>query len=115
MAATVHKRARANRDLVEHYVYLAEAAGMETAERFLSSAEKSFGDLAQHPGMGARLALRSPKLAGLRKWPVSGFDNNAGFLFTPGRRRLDRAGSPWRARLVGTLGSGMSTASSGAS
>ena len=75
MAATVHKRARANRDLVEHYVYLAEAAGIETAERFLSSAEKSFGELARHPGMGAALALRSPKLAGLRKWPVSGFDN----------------------------------------
>jgi toxin ParE1/3/4 len=43
MAATVHKRARANRDLVEHYVYLAEAAGIETAERFLSSAERSRG------------------------------------------------------------------------
>jgi toxin ParE1/3/4 len=53
MAATVHKRARANRDLVEHYAYLAEAAGIETAERFLSSAEKSFGELARHPGMGA--------------------------------------------------------------
>jgi toxin ParE1/3/4 len=75
MAATVHMRARANRDLVEQYVYLAETAGIETAERLLSSAEKSFGDLARHPGMGTPLALRSPRLAGLRKWPVSGFDN----------------------------------------
>jgi toxin ParE1/3/4 len=109
MAATVHKRARANRDLVEHYVYLAEAAGMETAERFLSSAEKSFGDLAQHPGMGARLALRSPKLAGLRKWPVSGFDNNAGFLFTARGRGLDRACAAWRARLAEAFGNRMRT------
>ena len=75
MAATVHKRARANRDLVEHYVYLAETAGIETAERFLSSAERSFRDLARHPEMGAPLALRSPRLAGLRKWRVSGFDD----------------------------------------
>jgi hypothetical protein len=31
---TVHKRATAKRDLVEDYVYLAERAGIETAERF---------------------------------------------------------------------------------
>jgi toxin ParE1/3/4 len=75
MAASIRKRARAKRDLVEHYVYLAERAGIETAERFLLNAEESFDDLSRHPAMGAPLALRSPKLAGLRKWPVSGFEN----------------------------------------
>ena len=74
MAASIHKRASAKRDLVEHYVYLAENAGIETADRFLWNADKSFGDLSKHPGMGAPLALRSPKLAGLRKWPVSEFE-----------------------------------------
>jgi toxin ParE1/3/4 len=73
--AAIHKRARAMRDLTEHYVYLAEHAGIETAERFLLNADKSFGDLSRHPGMGAPLVLRSPKLAGLRKWVVSGFEN----------------------------------------
>jgi toxin ParE1/3/4 len=55
-------------------VYLAENAGIETAERFLLNADKSFGDLSRHPGMGLALSLRSPKLAGLRKWQVSGFE-----------------------------------------
>jgi hypothetical protein len=31
----VHKRAAAKRDLIGHYVYLADHAGLEVAERFL--------------------------------------------------------------------------------
>jgi hypothetical protein len=38
MAATIHKRASAQHDLVEDYVYLAEHAGIDTAERFFASA-----------------------------------------------------------------------------
>ena len=71
---TVYRRASAKRDLVEDYVYLAEHAGIETAERFLSSALESFEDLAKHPHIGVALALRDPKLAGLRKWQVNGFE-----------------------------------------
>jgi toxin ParE1/3/4 len=71
----VHKRAIAKRDLVEQYVYLAGHAGVEIAERFLASAGESFTDLSRNPGMGSPLSLRSPKLAGLRKWRVSGFEN----------------------------------------
>ena len=74
MATAIHKRASAKRDLVEHYVYLAENAGIETAERFLRNADKSFGDLSKHPGLGAPLALRSLQLTGLRKWPVGEFE-----------------------------------------
>ncbi|HEX3746628.1 MAG TPA: type II toxin-antitoxin system RelE/ParE family toxin [Bryobacteraceae bacterium] len=74
MAATVYKRASALRDLVEDYIYLAEHAGIETAERFLASADKSFGDLSRHPEMGTALPLREPRLAGLRKWRVDGFE-----------------------------------------
>jgi toxin ParE1/3/4 len=48
--AVLHKRARAKRDLVEHYVYLAEHAGIETAERFLLNADESFSDLSS-PGI----------------------------------------------------------------
>lgn len=75
MAASIHKRAAAARDLVEHYVYLAENAGIDTAERFLLGAEKSFYDLSQHPEMGAPISMRPAKLAGLRRWPVTGFGN----------------------------------------
>ena len=72
--ATVYKRANAKRDLVEDYVYLAEHADIETAERFLASADESFSDLARRPGMGTALSVNDPKLAGLRKWRVNGFE-----------------------------------------
>jgi toxin ParE1/3/4 len=75
MTAVVYKRASAERDLIEHYVYLAEQAGMETAERFLATADESFEELSRYPGLGVGLSLRSPKLAGLRKWQVGGFEN----------------------------------------
>jgi toxin ParE1/3/4 len=71
--ARVHKRASAKRDLVEHYVYLGGHADFDTAER-LANADASFTDVSRNPGMGAPLSLRSPKLAGLRKWRVSGFE-----------------------------------------
>ena len=74
----VHRREAARRDLVEHFVYLAENASLDTAERFLSNAEASFNDLARQPTMGAplMLTLKNPDLAGMRKWRVKGFDNH---------------------------------------
>ena len=72
----VYQRATARRDLVEHFEYLAENAGLDTAERFLASAQASFGDLAAQPRMGAPLTLKHPELAGLRKWRVRDFDNH---------------------------------------
>jgi toxin ParE1/3/4 len=72
--AQIHTRAAAGRDLVEHYVYLGEQAGIDTAERFLLQAYESFRDLAAHPYMGGELAVRRPKLTGIRKWQVKGFE-----------------------------------------
>jgi toxin ParE1/3/4 len=71
----VHQRAAARRDLVDHFVYLAENASLDTAERFLKHAEASFDDLAKQPLMGAPLTLKHPELKGLRKWRISDFDN----------------------------------------
>lgn len=72
----VYQRAVARRDLVEHFVYLAENADLEIAERFLTNAEASFNDLAGQPMIGAPLTLRHPDLAGLRKWRVNNFENS---------------------------------------
>jgi toxin ParE1/3/4 len=69
------QRAVARRDLVEHFVYLAENAGIETAERFLANAEATFNDLAGQPMIGAPLTSRNPALAGLRKLRVKDFEN----------------------------------------
>ncbi len=71
----VYKRPATRRDLIQHYVYLAENAGEELADRFLARAEASFGLLAEQPHIGAPIALRDPRLAGLRKWRVQDFEN----------------------------------------
>ena len=73
--AAVLLRAAARRDLEESFVYLAENAGLDTAERFLTSAESSFNDLAAQPMIGAPLTLRHPSLVGIRKWPIKNFEN----------------------------------------
>ena len=75
----VTKREAARRDLVEHFVYLAEEAGLDVVERFLANAEASFNDLAQQPKMGAPLTLKHPDLANVRKWRIKGFDNHLVF------------------------------------
>ena len=80
----IHQRAAARRDLVEHFVYLAENAGVDTADRFLANAEASFNDLADHPLIGAQLTLHAPELAGLRKWRVKDFDNHLIFYLPRG-------------------------------
>ena len=69
----IYKRATARCDLVEHYVYLAENASLEIADRFLKLAEETFNDLAQHPDIGAPVNLRAPELAGIRKWQIDEF------------------------------------------
>ena len=61
----IYQRAAARRDLVEHFVYLAENANLETAERFLAQTEASFNVLAEQPLIGAPLTLRDPTLAGI--------------------------------------------------
>ena len=73
---TVARREAAKRDLVEHFVYLAENAGQDVADRFLRCAEASFTDQARQPLMGAPLTLKHPDLAGIRKWRVRDFDNH---------------------------------------
>jgi len=65
----------ARRDLIDHFDYLEEEAGLRVAERFLDEAEASFALLSTQPAMGAPLTLRSAELAGLRKWRIDGFDS----------------------------------------
>ena len=72
--ANIHIRALAKSDIADHYIYFAEQAGIDVADRFLTATEASFADLADQPAMGAPLHLRSPELAGMRKWRVKSFD-----------------------------------------
>ena len=74
--AALEKSNQARADLVAHYVYLYEEAGVSVADRFLDNAETSFALLVEHPQIGAPLTLRAPELAGMRKWKVDGFPNH---------------------------------------
>jgi toxin ParE1/3/4 len=75
----VYQRALARRDLLEHFVYLAEHASVDAAERFIAAAETTFSAISHQPLMGAPLALAHPDLAGMRKWRINGFDNHLVF------------------------------------
>lgn len=72
---TVWRRSTVSRDLIGHFVYLAEHGGDAIADRFLHQADVSFNDLAAQPMIGAPLTLSHPALAGMRKWRINGFDN----------------------------------------
>ena len=56
--AVVFQRSVARGDLLEHFVYLAENAGLETADRFLANAEVSFKQLSEQPLMGVPVVLQ---------------------------------------------------------
>ncbi len=73
--ATVYRRAAARRDLIAHFVYLAQNAGEAVAGRFLSNAESSFNDLAAQPMMGGSLTLQHKELTDIRKWRIKAFEN----------------------------------------
>jgi len=68
--------AAARRDLLEHYVYLAENAGESVADRFLQQAEAAVALLAGRPQLGAPLTLSRAELSALRKWQLDGFENH---------------------------------------
>jgi toxin ParE1/3/4 len=75
MTGEVYKRAAARRDLVQHFVYLAENAGLDSADRFLANAERCFSELAEQPQMGSPLTLRRAEFVGMRKWRVPDFED----------------------------------------
>ncbi len=75
----VVQREAARRDLIEHFVYLAEHSSLDMAKRFLDNAESSFETLSRQPMMGSPVTLRHPALAGMRKWRIAGFDNHLVF------------------------------------
>ncbi len=71
----VRKREATRRDLVAHFVYLAEEAGLDTADRFLKNAESTFVDLSLRPYSGTLVASALPELQGIRRWRVRDFES----------------------------------------
>jgi toxin ParE1/3/4 len=99
----IDQREAARRDLIAHFVYLAENAGLDVADRFLAQAELTFADLTRQPMIGAPLGLKHPDLAQVRKWSVSDFDNYLVFYVPHAEGvsivRVLHAASDWRTLL----------------
>jgi toxin ParE1/3/4 len=66
-------RPAAKRDMARYYGWLAGEAGADVAERFMSAADSSFGELAINPGLGAEIGSQNLRLARMRKWRIDGF------------------------------------------
>lgn len=80
--ARVLKREAARRDLIAQWVWYAENAGIEVADRFLAAVESTATTLARQPEIGIPLPLKKAALRGMRRFPVSdGFEKILIFYF----------------------------------
>ena len=76
------KREIAKRDLIAQWVWYAEHAGIEIADRFLAAADSTATTLASHPESGIRIFVSKPELQGMRRFAISGgFDKILLFYF----------------------------------
>jgi toxin ParE1/3/4 len=69
--AGVRKRESAKRDLIQQWVWYAENAGIDVADRFLRAADETLELLATQPESGAAFFVRQPELQSMRRFPVS--------------------------------------------
>ena len=77
------KREGAKRDLIQQWVWYAENAGFEVADRFLAAVEETLTALANQPERGVRVFTQRSDLQGIRRVPVgSGFENILLFYFS---------------------------------
>ena len=87
----VKRTPQAKRDLLEHVLYLAEI-NPDLADRFIDASEMAFEKLAQMPLKGKSQSFKSPKLKGVRRWFIPGFDKYLVFYrpIKGGMRRVAR-------------------------
>ena len=74
MIPPVTQLPRARLDLLEQFVYFGERAGVALAERYYAAVEKTCLQLVKHPQSAPRYDSGIARLDGLRRFPVSGFD-----------------------------------------
>jgi toxin ParE1/3/4 len=64
---------RADRDLDEQFMYLAQRS-QEVAGRYFQACQSTFALLAQSPLLGALSEVSNPRLAEMRVWRIRGFE-----------------------------------------
>ena len=80
--ARVLKREAAKRDLIIQWVWYAETATIEVADRFLAATEATLALLATQPESGSPFFVHKTELQGMRRFPVSdGFEKVLLFYF----------------------------------
>jgi toxin ParE1/3/4 len=80
--ARVLKREAAKRDLIAQWLWYAENASIEVADRFLAAANDTLNLLSTQPESGTRFFVRKPELQGMRRFPVTaGFEKILLFYF----------------------------------
>jgi len=82
MGLSISVKPEAALDLDEQFDYYEGKGTPETADRWLNQAHATFRFLATQPGIGAPYRPRDPVLAGLRRWPVDGFENHYVYYLT---------------------------------
>jgi toxin ParE1/3/4 len=70
----VRFRPRAWQDIQESAEYLADEASAEVAERFLNAIDELTHKLAGLPQIGVACHFCNPRLRGVRRFPVAGFE-----------------------------------------
>ena len=66
---------RAREDVLRQVEYLLEAFAYDAAERFPAAVEEACARLAEYPESGSPRESLAEQLAGLRAWPVPGFED----------------------------------------
>ncbi|MBE9234406.1 type II toxin-antitoxin system RelE/ParE family toxin [Cuspidothrix issatschenkoi LEGE 03284] len=66
-------RPKASADLDEQFAYIAQS-NFDAALSFFDATRQTFSQIAQLPGIGSVYDIGNPRLAGLRKWQVKGFE-----------------------------------------
>src|SRR5258708_3751798 len=87
--ARVRKRKAAKRDLIAQWVWYAENAGIETADRFFKAVEGTLALLAAQPEIGTLTFVRKTNLQGMRRVPVGGSFEKILLFYFPLRNGVD--------------------------
>jgi len=71
----VTRKVKARVDLLEQFNYFVDHGGIELADRYFTAVEMTCRQLAAFPLSGAPYLAISPALNGVRRIPVTGFEN----------------------------------------
>lgn len=72
---------KASQDLDDLFDYIAQN-NPDAALRFFEATRNTIAKLAQTPSIGSLYFVKNPRLEGLRKWSVKGFENYFIFYIT---------------------------------